>query len=104
MTLIEKFKSGEIVSIDDLYKLRKQRGVHKYSGRFGMYTDDRAVYNTLQSRNEVWTKRLISSHTRYNNIFVMGGFFHFTDNFNVLDMLKKEGYSVKRMGADCEIQ
>ena len=104
INLAEKFKSGEIISIDDLKQLIKQKGVHQYSNMPGMYIDDGALYNTLQNRNKVWTKKLISVHTRYNNVFVVGGFFHFVDDFNVLDMLKKEGYSVKRMGTSCEIQ
>ena len=58
---------------------------------------------TLKNRNERWLKKLndISSLEQNNNIFLAAGLNHFTDWYNLINMLKEDGYIVKRMSADC---
>lgn len=51
----------------------------------------------LRDRNEHWLTQFQSAHDEYDNIFVAGGVAHFIDNFNFVDMLKEEGFSVERV-------
>ena len=57
----------------------------------------------LKKRNETWLKKLVSAHQLKANkeMFVAAGLGHFTEDHNVLDMLKSEGFSVKRYSAKC---
>ena len=79
----------------------------------------------INFRNERWRSKIIKAHSQHNSIFVAGGVAHFMmqdrnpinlkaleqyvqDNqalpFNVLGMLKQEGFTVKRMSADCSFE
>ena len=76
-------------------------------------------------RNELWRLKIIKAHERHNSFFVAGGVAHFIRQdrnplnlnalkeyaeankslpTNVLDMLKEEGFTVKRMGTDCHFE
>ena len=52
----------------------------------------------LKDRNALWVERILTAleNSEYKNIFVAGGLAHFIGKDNVLDMLKKEGFTVKR--------
>lgn len=57
----------------------------------------------LKDRNEKWVIKFKEAHGsgNYNQIFLAGGTAHFISDFNVLDMLEKEGFSISRMEAHC---
>ena len=79
----------------------------------------------LDFRNEIWRRKIIKAHTEHNSIFIAGGADHFTlknrnplklkalEEYaeankalptNVLDMLKEEGFTIKRMKTDCSFK
>ena len=62
---------------------------------------DNFQHNILRKRNEIWLKKLLSAEP---NMFVAGGLAHFQGSYNVLDGLKKEGFSVKRFTPDCQLE
>ena len=58
----------------------------------------------LKDRNEEWVAKFKKAHrdSDYDQIFLAGGTAHFIADFNVIDMLKKDGFSISRMNADCD--
>lgn len=58
----------------------------------------------LKDRNEQWVAKFKEVHGsgNYDQVFLAGGVAHFTANFNIIDMLKKDGFSISRMNSDCE--
>ena len=102
--MIQKYKNGESI---DFFKMDEQ--VLKRQG----WTEDmvksykdRLQRNLLKKRNEIWLKKLLSAHVREDNtnMFVAGGMLHFQGSFNVLDKLRKNGFSVKRFNSDCKAE
>ena len=61
---------------------------------------DNFKHNILRKRNEIWLKKLVSASEK--NMFVAGGLAHFQGSYNVLDGLKKEGFSVRRFNSECQ--
>ena len=57
----------------------------------------------LKIRNETWLEKLVSTHQLEANkeMFVATGLKHFVGYHNILDMLKNEGFTVKRYSAKC---
>ena len=57
----------------------------------------------LKERNENWLKKIVSAHQEEENksMFIAAGLAHFTEDDNFLDMLKGEGFTVKRYSAGC---
>ena len=55
----------------------------------------------LEERNKTWFKKLMSAHQAHEEMFVAAGLGHFTYNHNILDMLKSEGFTVKRYSSKC---
>ena len=71
--------------------------------RYISTVNDKAKEILLKERNEVWFQKLkeaFESH-KYENIFLAGGVAHLIGPFNILDQLKEEGFTVKRL--NCEI-
>ena len=101
---LDKFKAGENLSLNTSENMKQNRGIHKDTPRPGAIfpTANSIPKNLLKERNEIWANKLTS--VSVNNIFVAAGVFHFIEEFNVLDMLKTAGFSVKRMNATCEIK
>ena len=79
----------------------------------------------MNFRNEMWRSKIIKAHEQHNSIFIAAGLAHFITQdhnpnniralkeyaeankslpTNVLDMLKEEGFTVKRMGTDCHFE
>ena len=58
---------------------------------------------SLKDRNEKWVVQFKEAYksNQYKQIFLAGGTAHFIAEFNVLDMLKQEGFSISRMNARC---
>ena len=58
----------------------------------------------LKDRNDQWVAKFKEAYGsgKYDQIFLAGGTAHFIADFNVIDMLKKDGFSINRMNADCE--
>lgn len=52
---------------------------------------------SLKNRNEKWFTQFKSAHKKHNQIFVAAGTNHFTDAFNLIDMLKREGFDTERV-------
>ena len=60
---------------------------------------DKVQETLLKERNRVWFQKLkeaFGGH-EYENIFLAGGATHLIGPFNLLDMLKEEGFAVKRL-------
>ena len=55
----------------------------------------------LKRRNENWLKKIVSAHQEEESMFIAAGLAHFTEDYNVLDMLKGEGFTIKRYSAGC---
>ena len=64
--------------------------------------DSKFVIVMLKNRNEKWMDKFRPVHDAHEQIFTAAGNSHFTKNFNMLDMLKAEGFSIKRMKASCQ--
>ena len=101
---LDKFKAGENLSFNTIENMKQNRGIHKDTPRPGTFLSNinSILKDFLKERNETWANKLTSASV--NNIFVAAGVFHFIEEFNVLDMLKTAGFSVKRMNATCEIK
>ena len=65
------------------------------------YEQDKVI---LKDRNKQWFIKFKNAHGKYNEIFLASGTAHFIGNFNLLDMLKADGFSISRMNASCEYQ
>ena len=55
----------------------------------------------LKRRNENWLKKIVSAHQEEESMFIAAGLAHFTEDYNVLDMLNGEGFTIKRYSAGC---
>ena len=96
--LIQKYKSGvsfDVLKIDE-NTLKLQGATEEQIKDY----KDNLENNLLRKRNEIWVKKLVSASEK--NMFVAGGVAHFINSYNVLDGLKKEGFSVKRFNFDCQ--
>ena len=53
----------------------------------------------LKNRNELWLKKFREVHEspEYGSLFLVAGSSHFIGSFNLVDLLKKEGFAVNRM-------
>ena len=63
------------------------------------------MYNSeflLKHRNEKWLPKILEAFNNYNNIFITAGLFHFITDYNLLDILKTEGFSIKRFKTNCK--
>ena len=56
----------------------------------------------LKDRNEKWVGKFQPIHRTHKQVFLGAGTRHFIGSFNVLDMLKAEGFSIKRMQSSCQ--
>ncbi|MDE0091820.1 MAG: TraB/GumN family protein [Oligoflexia bacterium] len=96
--IVSKYTKGasfDVLKIDD--RVLKQQGfteeaVDSYKDQFQL--------NILRKRNENWLKKLVSAQEQ--KMFVAGGLAHFTGSDNVLDGLRRSGYSVRRFNSDCQ--
>ena len=79
---VDNYKKGELREIDDTEERDEDY--------------DRVF---LKDRNEKWIQKLNLAHKQHDKVFVAAGAAHFTDKFNMVDLLTKEGYSVER--AEC---
>ncbi len=65
----------------------------------GLSLDEQEII--LKERNLIWLDKLKESRQKYNHVFLAGGVGHFIWEFNILDMLRNEGFSVHRMNSSC---
>ena len=56
----------------------------------------------LKNRNEKWIDKFKRMHQVHQQIFIAAGLAHFTMKFNMLDMLKVEGFSIQRIQSSCQ--
>ena len=102
--LIESYKKGEKFDVFqiEVQRLRQQGFPEEAIEK----TLDHFKHNLLRKRNEIWLTKLLSAHKQEGNtnMFVAAGLAHFQGPFNVLDKLKKEGFSVKRFNSDCQAE
>ena len=80
--VVNSYKEGELSEISD----RDDR-------------DEELARVLLKDRNEKWIEKLNLAHKQHDKVFVAAGASHFTDKFNMVDLLTKEGYTVER--AEC---
>ena len=100
--LLEKYKRGE--SLDVLTLLRTAIKNFGYlDDEQTKISEDHFIHNLLRKRNEIWVKKLLSAYesNKYSKVFVAAGTAHFIGPYNVLDMLKKENFSIKRFNSEC---
>ena len=93
------FLAGDFLTLED-------QGVHEDTPIPGYPPmNDDAIFQTMQSRNEEWLRKLLSSHANHENIFVAGGLSHFIESEytsdTVLKDLKKAGFLIRRMDDKC---
>ena len=67
------------------------------------FSDETLDTVLLKDRNEKWLVKFKDAHTQHNQIFLASGAAHFIGNFNLLDMLKQDGFSISRMNASCDL-
>ena len=90
----------EIDSLTDLYQkifLNTARLYQFYD--INLFLSSQGLDETilLKNRNELWLKKFLEINEQYENIFITAGLTHFIGKHNMLDMLKKEGFSVERL-------
>ena len=51
----------------------------------------------FKKRNELWLEKFLSAHREYERIFLAVGLAHLVGNYNLLDMLEENGFSIERM-------
>ena len=72
--------------------------VHQYkTGQLSQEVNDRVAEHLLKNRNQKWMKKFTSDYKNYEQIFIAAGALHFTGPFNLLDMLKEEGFDVQKV-------
>ena len=64
--------------------------------------EDETSVVLLKNRNEKWMDEFQPIHRSYKQVFTAAGNAHFTWSFNMLDMLKAEGFSIQRMQSSCQ--
>ena len=51
----------------------------------------------LKNRNEKWVDQFKEAHKSYDRIFVAAGNLHFTGAFNLVDILRRDGFKIERV-------
>ena len=100
---IQKYKTGKSIDFLKIYEIETNtQGFTDDEIKGGR---DMIEQKILKERNEIWVQKLVSAHAKEQNenVFVAAGLLHFTGPYNVLDMLKKEGFSVERFNASCSV-
>ena len=104
--VVDKYKSGEAVPQNygrEIAENLKNQGVPDILIKMLVdLGDDDLTQKLFKDRNELWVSKLLLFYEVSREIFVAARYGHFTDDFNVLDMLRKEGFSIKRLNAKCE--
>lgn len=52
-------------------------------------------------RQDMWFSKIRPAFQEQSHVFVAGGMGHFTESYNILDMLEQEGFSSKRFNENC---
>ena len=95
----------EIVDkIDDLINQQAEQML-KEAQTYKMYDEDLfrrmewsfSEKTFFKNRNQLWLKKFVKVHGKYDSIFLVAGIGHLLGPHNILDMLKEEGFSVERM-------
>ena len=58
----------------------------------------------LEARNKVWFPKIKKAYQEHGSVFVAVGVGHFIDAYNLQDMLKADGFSVKRYNSNCIVE
>lgn len=93
--MIESYINGEFLDVVDRLK---EAG---YSGEVLERKKWHYEQIMLKNRNEIWLPKIKKAYQEYGTAFVVGGLGHFIDAHNLIDMLKKDGFSVKRYNRNC---
>ncbi len=56
----------------------------------------------LKDRHEKWLPQIIQAHQEYDSFFIAVGLFHFIGEYDMLNLLKKEGFKIKRFSRECQ--
>lgn len=61
--------------------------------------------DSLENENALWLEKFKEAHAspEYESLFLAGGVRHFIGSFNLIDQLRKEGFSVNRMTCSTDI-
>lgn len=51
----------------------------------------------LKHRNEKWATQFKKAHQNHDRIFMAAGLYHFTRAFNLIDMLRRDGFDIERV-------
>ena len=68
------------------------------------YFSDEAIQLLFVDRNKIWLEKFLTAHkgAQNNSLFLAAGLGHLLGPFNLLDMLREEGFSIQLM--DCGLQ
>ena len=61
------------------------------------YSTNEYKKRALKHRNEKWFTQFKSAHKSYDRIFIAAGNNHFTGAFNLIDMLRRDGFDIERV-------
>lgn len=59
--------------------------------------DDKINQWIFKNRNESWLAQFLSAYHHYESVFIAAGAGHFIYDFNLLDMLRQEGFHIERL-------
>ena len=51
----------------------------------------------LKNRNEKWAMQFKKAYKNHDHIFIAAGTFHFIGPFNLIDMLRRDGFDIERI-------
>ena len=72
-----------------------------YSEGFIIRNNQDYEQNILKARNEIWFPKIKKAYQEHGPVFVAVGAGHFVDAYNLIDMLRADGFSVKRYNRKC---
>ena len=84
---------GAIQSMVAHYKM----GGFVSDGRETEEQPNRKDIDILKNRNEKWAVQFKTAGNSYDRIFMAAGLSHFTGHFNLIDMLRKDGFHIERL-------
>lgn len=71
------------------------RGLNRWlQNRYSRNENDKWL---LKNRNEKWVDQFKEAHKNHDRIFIAAGNFHFTGAFNLVDLLRRDGFKIERV-------
>ncbi|MND87336.1 TraB family protein [compost metagenome] len=93
LTLLEESTPEETVELVDTYKNENIEAMYEFSTD-KRFTSEKTKKKILDDRNLNWVKQ-IPELTKQNSVFIAVGAGHLGGEYGVINLLRKEGYTVK---------